>query len=622
MGGLLDELRRRRVVRVAGLYATGSWLLLQVADTVLPMLEAPAWVARSLLLVLAIGFVPVLVMVWAFEWTPKGLVREAGAPRDAAADRRAGKRLDRWIMALLALALVYFAVDKFFISPAREAGQLQAARTEGRTEAIVAAYGDKSIAVLPFRDTSEKHDQGYLSDGLAEQLTRQLAQLRDLRVISRSSTFALRDANLSMADIGRKLDVRYVLEGSVARAGERIRVTVHLVETHSDTDLWSDVYDRPIDDIFAVQDQIAAGVVKQLQVKLFDGSLRPVRKTDPKAYDLVLQARHMDLQETSDYERHIDLLEQALEIDPKFVDALSALSIAYASMANFGLLQGEEGYRKSREAANRALAIDPENSQALSELADIALRHDNNLTLAAQYMQRALATGNANLNDLNIAEDVAKSLGRMQDAIAIDEYIISRDPLQSIAFSQAGIAYQQGGMLDKSINTSRTALDMEPGQPVTRFIIGSSLLLQGRGEQALAEMRKEPFEPFRLFGLAMAYHTLADRTRSDAALAETVDKYGKDAAYNIAYVHAWRGENDQAFAWLDKAMEYKDTGLPMIAVEPLFGRLHSDPRWLPLLRRLGRAPAQLAAIEFKVELPDAPPAKAAPAVPPTAAGTR
>ena len=217
---------------------------------------------------------------------------------------------------------------------------------------------------------------------------------------------------------------------------------------------------------------------------------------------------------------------------------------------------------------------------------------------------------------------VAKSLGRMQDAIAIDEYIISRDPLQSIAFSQAGIAYQQGGMLDKSISTSRTALDMEPGQPVTRFIVGSSLLLQGRGEPALAEMRKEPFEPFRLFGLAMAYHALGDKAKSDAALAETVDKYGKDAAYNIAYVHAWRGESDQAFAWLDKAIEYQDTGLPMIAVEPLFDRLHSDPRWLPLLRRLGRAPEQLAAIDFKVDLPDAPPPpKVATAMPAPSGGT-
>lgn len=601
MSGFFEEIKRRSVIRVAGLYLTGCWLLLQIADTVLPMLDAPGWVARTLLLVLLIGFVPVLALTWAFEWTPDGLVRDTDLTGDRTANARAGKRLDRWIVVLLALALGYFAVDKFLLSPARVQTQMQEARKEGRTEAIVAAYGEKSIAVLPFRDLSQKQDQQYLSDGLAEELLNLLSKIRDLRVISRSSAFALRDQAVPMSTIGKKLDVGYVLEGSVRQAGDRIRVTIRLVEARSNTDLWSDIYDRPMDDIFAIQNEIARGVVKQLEVKLFD-SMPLVRKVDPEAFQLYLKAHAEQLQDDASYERHIALLKQALAIDPKYVAALNTLAIAYGMQASFALVPSEEGYRKSRELANRALAIDPESSQALTQLADIALRHEGNLPLAARYMQRALDTGDTDLNNLNMAEDIAKSLGRLNDAVAINEYIIARDPLQSIAYSQAGIAYQQAGMLDKSISANRTALELERGQLITHFTSGVSLLLQGRAQLALAEMKLEPFEPFRLFGLAVAHHSLGDKAGSDAALAETVAKYGKDAAYNIAYIHAWRGEPDEAFQWLAKAVEYKDTGLPMVAIEPLFDKLHDDPRWLPFLRKLGKSPEQLGAIRFEVPL--------------------
>ncbi len=442
-----------------------------------------------------------------------------------------------------------------------------------------------------------------MSDGLAEEILVLLSKVHELRVISRSSAFAFRDQDVSMATIGKTLDVGYVLEGSVRQAGDRVRVTVRLVEAGSDTDVWSDVLDRSMDDIFMVQDEIAAGVVEQLKVRLIGRPLPVVYKTDPKAFKLYLQAHAIDLQDTDSYERQIDLLEQALAIDPNYVPALNTLAINYGMQASFAMVPIDEGYKRAREVANTALSIDSKNSQALTQLADIALRYDGNLSLAARYMQRALVTGSDNLNNLNMAEDIAKSLGRMDDAVAINEYIISRDPLQSIAYSQAGIAYQQAGMLDKAISSDRTALQMEPGQPITHYMIGSSLLLQGSAQPALAEMKLEPFEPFRLFGLAMAHHSLGEKAKSDAALAETVDKYGKDAAYNIAYIHAWRGEPDDAFEWLDKAIEYKDSGLPMIAIEPFFASLHDDPRWLPLLSKLGRAPEQLAKISFVIDLP-------------------
>ena len=602
MNRFLAELKRRNVIRVAGLYLAGAWLLVQVTGTVLPFFNAPLSIARTLTIVLAVGFIPALVLAWVFEWTAKGLERDSSREDVVSGEPRSGKGFDRLIMVVLALAIGYFAFDKFVLAPQRQAVVAHEARREGRSDAIKDSFGERSIAVLPFVDMSAAHDQAYLSDGIAEELLNLLARVPQLRVISRSSAFAFRERKDAIPVIARKLDVGYILDGSIRKAGDRVRITVQLIDGRSDTLLWNDTLDRPLDDIFAVQDEIGASVVAQLKIKLLGNPVPKTRRTTLEAYTLYLQAMAMPLQDKASYDRHIEMLKRVLGMDRNYVPALTALAIAYSAQANFALIDPAEGYRLALATADQALVLEPGNSQALGVKADIALRHDGDLAAAARFIQMALQTGHQDLNDMNIAEDVAKALGRMDDAVAIDEYIVARDPMQAIAYSQLGIAYQQAGRLDESIKASRTALDMEPGQTVTHFIIGTSLLLKGDAKAALAEVQREPFEPFRLFGEAMVYHSLGDRAKSDAVLAQIIAKYDKDAAYNIAYVEAWRGNIDSAFAWLDKAVEYKDTGLPMLIVEPLFARLHEDPRWPALLQRLGKSPEQLAAIPFKVTL--------------------
>ena len=604
MSHFLAELRRRNVLRMAGLYLAGAWLLAQVAGTVLPMFAAPAWIARSVILVLAIGFVPALVFTWVFEWTPRGLMREDAVPDGQSIAPQTGKRMDRWIMLVLAVALGFFAFDKFVLSPGRQAEQVQEARQEGRSEAIVAKYGGRSIAVLPFADMSQKQDQQYLSDGIAEELLNLLARVPELRVISRSSAFAFRGKDVDIPTIAKKLNVGYVLDGSIRKADNRVRITVQLIEARSDTQLWNDTYDRPLGDIFAIQDEIGAAVVEQLKVKLLGNAIPKTRKTDPEAYTLYLQALAISRKETAEaYEKSIELLKQSLAIDPDFVTGWNLLTNTYSAQAGLGLIPAEEGFDLVRQTANKTLALDPDNGQAYAHLAMIAFVRDGDTADAAGQMQRALALDPESMFTLGAAEDIAKSLGRMDEAVALNEYMVARDPMLSNAYSQLCLAYLQADRLEDSIGSCRTALDMEPGQMITHYFIGTALLLKSDAKAALAEMQKEPFEPFRMFGEAMAYHSLGDKSKSDAVLAEIVAKYDKDAAYNIAYVEAWRGNPDQAFAWLDKAVEYKDTALPMVAIEPLFASLHDDPRWLPFLRRLGKAPEQLAKIEFKVDLP-------------------
>ncbi len=609
MSGFFEELKRRSVLRIAGLYLAGAWLLLQIAGTVLPMLDAPGWIARTMLLALLIGFLPVLVLTWAFEWTPKGLVREADAPRDPATDVRSGKRLDRWIMVVLALALGYFALDKFVFAPYRHAAQVQAAREQGRGEAVVAAFGDRSIAVLPFRDLSQAQDQKYFSEGVAEQVLGLLARIPGLRVISRTSAFSFAGKELDIPTIARKLNVGHVLEGSVRRAGDRVRVSVQLIEARSDTQLWAEDYDRPMGDIFAIQDEIAAEVVERLKLELL-GAPPKARETSPEALRLYLQSlASFRMHSPEGYQQSVDLARQALQIDPAYVDAWNMLAVAYLGQTGLSLIPQEAGYRLAREATQKALEIAPDSADAHTQLAEIELYEKGDQAAAARDLQHALRLEPANTYALGFAEVLAKSLGRQDIAAQVLEHMTARDPLNSNVHSQMCLAYFQTGRLDESIASCRTALALEPKRVISHSVISAALLRKGDLEQALAEARLEPFEPFRMFAETTAYHALGEHAKSDAMLAQTIAKYEKDAAYNIAYVEASRGNVDAAFGWLDKAVEYRDTALPMIASDPQFAPLYADPRWKAFLRRQGKAPEQLAKIEFKVDLPGAAPSR-------------
>jgi TolB-like protein/Tfp pilus assembly protein PilF len=595
-----DELRRRNVIRMAGLYLVGAWLIVQVVSTILPAFDFPGWALRAVITLLAVGFVPALVFAWAFELTPEGLKREKDVDRAESIKPYARKTLDRIIMVVLALALGYFAFDKFVLSPARERSVVESARLEGRGEALVESYGDKSIAVLPFVNMSADRDQEYFADGIAEELLNVLTKVPHLRVISRSSAFSFKGKNVGIPEIGRRLNVAHVLEGSVRKSGNQVRITAQLIDARSDTHLWSQTYDRPLDDIFAVQDEIATSVVAQLKMELL-GSALTAKVADPKAYSLYLQARHLGRQGTAGaQERSIALYRQALAIDPKYASAWAGLAQDYRIQSSSGL--HPEGIATAREAVDKALAIDPANAMAHAELGWIALVYDGDLAAAAQHFQRALSLEPANTDVLRGAGHMAGALGRLDTAIALDEFVTASDPVNPVAFNNLANMYVFGRRLDDAITNYRTALSLSPDYAGAHYSIGVALLLKGDRAGALAAMREESDVTWRAIGLPMAWHALGRRAESDAALAELISKHEKEASYNIAYVLAFLGKADDAFEWLGKAVAYHDPGLMEIAVEPLFAAIHDDPRWLPCLRKLGRAPDQLAAIKFDVKL--------------------
>jgi len=514
----LAELRRRNVLRVGAAYLAVAWLLIQVAQTLLPAFGVPGAALRIVIVVLAIGLVPLLVFAWAFELTPEGLKRESEVDRSQSITPHTGKKLDRLIMVILALALGYFAVDKFVLAPQREQAATEAARAQGRTESVVRSYGEKSIAVLPFIDMSAKKDQEYFSDGISEELLNLLAKIPELRVISRSSAFSYKGKDVKLA--------------------------------------------------------------------------------------LDLQGRQSNRQNTAEgYRQSIQLYKQALAIDPAYDAAWVGLSSSYATQAAKGLRPVDEGYRLAREAANKALAIDADRALAYVALSRIANDYDNDLTAAARHLERALALDPTNPDVIRGAANLAHDLGRPEEAVSLDEYAVARDPLSPAGHGALAFGYGRTGRLDEAIASYRTALTLSPGRIGTQYNIGELLLRKGEPAAALEAVLHEADESWRRVGLPMAYHSLGRQSDSDSALADLIAHDANEWAYNIAYVFAWRGEIDRAFQWLDRAVAYRDPGLVEVNSDPMFASIRHDPRWLPFLRRIGRAPEQLAAIRFDVKLP-------------------
>lgn len=598
-----NELKRRNVLRVAAAYVVASWLLIQVAETIFPLFGFGDTPARLVVIILSIGFIPSLIFSWVFEITPEGLKKDADVDHEQSISHATGKRLDRAILVVLALALTYFAFDKFILDPAEDEQIAKLAHQEGRTAALTESYGDRSIAVLPFVNMSSDAEQEYFSDGLSEELLNLLAKIPELRVTSRSSAFSYKGKDFKIADIGRELNVSNVLEGSVRKDGNMVRITAQLIRVDGDLHLWSETYDRSLDNIFAIQDEIASEVVAKLKVTLL-GNAPDARKIDSQAYTLYLQGRHLRRQTVAHaYDKAEALLQQALEIDPDYSEAWVELASTYTNQANLGQLPYDEAFLLAREAINKAIAIDPGNAQAHANLGYIARSYDNDLVAAAYQLQLALQLEPANTDIIRSAASLIMSLGRLDEAIALSEFVVARDPVSPRSHSNLALYYTYAGRWDSAIASSRTALALSPGYSAGHYQIGIALLFKGEPQAALEAMQKEK-SIWGMIGLPMVYHALGRKDESDAALATLIEKYEKGAPYNIAYIFAYRNEVDLAFEWLDKALEYKDTGLTDIINEKLFSNLHEDPRWLPFLERLGYAPAQLATIEFKVALPN------------------
>ncbi len=507
-------------------------------------------------------------------------------------------------------------VRAFAVTPASGAGVTPDAADADATDAAfanarhVAAPPRRetlppSIAVLPFVNLSRDEENEYFADGLADELLNVLAKIRGLRVASRTSAFFFKGKDVDIPTVARRLNVATVLEGSVRRSGQRIRITAQLIDAASDSHLWSEVYDRTLDDIFAVQAGIANAVVAELRAALLGGRqaagmIRDVfvevqaaargRSHDPEAYRLYLQGRFYVLRITEgNVARGVGFYRQALDRDPAFALAWAGLSRAYHSQAGRGWLPVAEGMEQAGAAARTALELEPELPEGHVALGWVLADYDRDWKGAKTELDRAraLAPGDGDVH--RASASLAMQIGRLEEAIALARRAVALDPSSKPAHVVLGDCCMRAGRLDDAVASLQLALDLAPNAGITHYILSCARLLQGRADEALDEAEREAIPYLRLLCVALAQHTRGNVAASDAALRRLIDECGYAVSFQIAVAHAWRGEVDAAFDWLERAYRERDPGLGESVAYPLLRALHGDPRWLALMRKMGFA---------------------------------
>ena len=462
--------------------------------------------------------------------------------------------------------------------------------------------GSPSIAVLPFVNMSRDEENEYFADGLSEELLNVLAKIRGLRVASRTSAFSFKGKDVDIPTVARKLNVATVLEGSVRKSGKRVRITAQLIEVASDSHLWSETYDRELDDIFAVQDDIAQSVVKELREALMGQppeaasgtAAAAVRKAatgrsdNPEAFQLYLQGKFFGERITqADTDRAIDLFRRALAIEPGFARAWAELSRIHQVQAGFGFAPIDEGYERGREAALQALRLEPDLPEGHVELGLVQLSHDWDWKAAGESLRRGLELAPGDSHAVRAAASLARVTGRMDEALELTRKAVALDPLSARVHREAAIVAFMADHMDEAARSLQLAIDLAPDAGLCHAFLAITRLLQGRGGEAIALAEVESHAVFRNVALAMAHHALGSTQASDLALRTLIDEFGWTAAYQVAEVYAYLGHVDKAFEWLELAYTQRDPGMMFMTNDLLLRGLHRDPRWSPLLVRMG-----------------------------------
>jgi len=546
--GLWEEIKRRKVVRVVLAYVLVGWGLIQVADATLEPLHLPDWAGTLVIWLIALGFPIALILAWTLDVTPRGI--EVTKPAGDA------------------------------VSP--EASPIEA-----------------SIAVLPFENMSEDATNEYFSDGITEEILNLLAKIPELRVVSRSSAFAWKGKEIHVPDVATKLNVAHVLEGSVRKAGNRVRITAQLIDARTDTHVWSETFDRTLEDIFAVQDEIAASVSSALKLTLV-GSAPTAPVTGSEVHDLHLQGVHFFNRRTeAGFRKAIEYFRKAIDYDPEYAPAWLMFAKTHIIMADMGFMPWKDGYGVAREAGEKALSLDPDSAAIHGHRAWIAWSYDHDYVTAAHHYHRAIELQPNDLAIMNNSACFANVIGRHQQAIALVKRAIRLQPTEAILYINLAQWYNALGQLDEAETAARKAVELNPEIYVAPSQLAITSLLRGNPERALELTKDLKFEMLDAVVKAIALYELGDIDGSDEVLASYTERYGDQHAYNIAMAYAWRRDNDRAFEWLDRAIEERQN-IDMLKSEVLFRNLHDDPRWEPTLARVGLADAQLASIELKV----------------------
>jgi len=594
--GFFNELKRRNVFRMAGLYVAAGWLVVEVAGTVLPMFDVPGWIGRSLVIVIAIGFLPAMLFAWVFEVTPDGLKREDEIPAELSITHHTARRMDIALIAVVVLLVGYIAVDKLVLVPKRDdAGALTASETNAAAKKEI-AIPDKSIAVLPFRNEGGKDDEQYFSDGLSEDLITALSKFDGLKVIARDSAFRFRDSKEGSKAIATQLGVAHLLSGSVRRLGETVRISATLVNAKDGSSLWSENYDRPFKDLFALQDDITKAVSGELQAKLMPAMARASQSDRPPsgnlaAYEALLKGNYEYVQRNGPAtQRAITAYEQAIALDPAYAYAHARLARALvALMANFSGSDDAE-IAKARQAVATALRLEPDSAEAHKSYGRVLWDLDNDIAGATREVDRALALAPQDAEALVQLGTLQASVGELALAEASYQRALALDPLSSTAGYNLGANWLSMGEYAKAEQMLQRLIRQNPESAANRIQLAIAQIGLGRSAEAVATARSEPDPFWRTVALALAYWANGEHAQSDAALQQLIKENADDGGSQIAQIYAQRGDADQAFKWLEHARASGDGGVAEMRGTPFLLRYRDDPRFIAMARELGLMP--------------------------------
>jgi serine/threonine-protein kinase len=585
----LAELKRRNVYKVAVAYAVVGWLLIQVATQVFPFFEIPNWAVRLVVLLVVIGFPIALMIAWAFESTPEGIKRTAVA--DAAREHSRGKAWIYIVILGVFLSIGLFFLGRYTAGNATPRHDASPARTEPAK-----AAPQKSIAVLPLLNENGDPDDEYFSDGLSEELIAALGQIRDLKVIGRSSSFRFKNRKEEPKTIGEKLGVSTLLEGTVRKQGDKVRIVAELINAADGTELWSRIFDRELKDIFAVQTEIAQAVAASLELTLLGGKNTTATNTSTQsveAHNAYLQGHfYFARRNVEDYRKAISFFDQAIRIDPDYALAYAERSEAWTFIGDLSTEQKKEAWASARNDAEKAVAVGPNLAEAHAALGWVRFFTEWKFAEGLAELRRAkeLALANPTANDL--LARVLVYLGQIQEGEKLARQAIELDPLAYLARGNLARILLAEGKLDEADGEARKSAELQPTAAGSHRWQVVAAVLRGDGEAALREAQLEPNDGYRRFGLALAHYARGDRPAADAALAEMVARDRNLLAYQIAEVYAWRGETDKAFEWLQISLDNHDTGLLSLLIDPLMRSLRNDPRYKAMLEKVGLPTSQ------------------------------
>jgi serine/threonine-protein kinase len=594
------ELKRRNVYKVAVAYVVVAWLLIQAGSIFFPAFDAPPWAIKIFIIVIVLGFPVALVLSWAFEITPEGIKLESEIAPNESIRQRTGRKIVGITVLLAVIAAGLLAFNLF--------------RTKPTTPPTTAApITDKSVAVLAFANLSDDKGSEYFSDGISEELLTVLQKIPGLHVAARTSAFSFKGKNATAQEIGQKLGVARLVEGSVRKAGDVVRIAARLTRTDTGEQLWSENFTRDLKDVFAVQTELAQTIVGQLSGQLTNGAADPAAKATIEAQVQAAEkggtknvdAHQYYLQGRFYANRHSEKgagealaeYQRAVELDPSFALAWAGLAQTHVWYCGFSSAIGRAGFddhlARAREAAARALAIEPNLPEALLARAKIQLNFDFDWNGAAETVRSALALAPADPALVTAAGTLALARGDTTRAIELYRQAVALDPVNPGARAWLAFNLAVTGRFDEARAEYPRVVELNPAAPWSHAGLGLAFIVKGKFAEAAVAAQDDAAEWARLPVVAMARWSQKRMPEADAALARLTEGFADTAAYLIAEVYAYRGDKDRAFEWLERARRQRDGSLGFMRCDPFLAKLHGDPRWIAFLHTMGLADDQL-----------------------------